>query len=371
MAKSKSSETKSSASEEAAPEGLALHPRLTPALFGHAAAGETFLRAFNAGALHHAWLVTGERGIGKATFAYRAARFLLSRERAGPEPARTLEVAPSHPAARQISAGAHPSLFVLGEAAGAASIGVDEVRKLRSFLGLTSPGGWRAMIVDPANDLTVASANALLKAVEEPPQRTVFFLIGHGASTVMPTIRSRCVKLALRPLDPGEFAQAVRVACVAADIDWPDAQALEKLHKISAGSPGRAVEFLAGGLLTLAETLDKILKGLPRMDYGRVHSLIQSASGARNAQTFARLCDLIEERLESLAREAAAGGPGAAKSAAWAQSWQDFRQRRAEMEVLNLDKGAFLLSAFSDMESIARKFAQPFPGLNAPTPKSK
>jgi DNA polymerase III subunit delta' len=363
MAKRKSSDTKSGSGEEEA-EGAALHPRHTEALSGHAAAGETFLRAFNAGTLHHAWLVTGERGIGKATFAYRAARFLLSRDAASPTQAQSLDVPGGHPAVRQIAAGAHPSLFVLGEAPGAASatsIGVDEVRRLRSFLSLTSPGGWRAMIVDPANDLTIASANALLKAVEEPPARTVFFLIGHGASTVMPTIRSRCVKLALRPLDPADFAQALRAACAAGDIDWPDAQALEKLHKISAGSPGRAVEFLAGGLLPLAATLDKIFKSLPRTDFGLVHGLIQSASGARNAQTFVKLCDLIEERLETNAREGLEGAAGAAKGAAWAQAWKDFRQRRADMEVLNLDKGAFLLSAFSDMESIARKLMHSFP----------
>ena len=304
MAKRKSSETKSG-SETGEAEGLALHPRFTEMLSGHAAAEETFLRAFNAGALHHAWLVTGERGIGKATFAYRAARFLLSRDAASAGPAQTLAVPASHPAVRQIAAGAHPSLFVLGGAPGAASaasIGVDEVRKLRSFLSLTSPGGWRAMIVDPANDLTIASANALLKAVEEPPARTVFFLIGHGASTVMPTIRSRCVKLVLRPLDFADFAEAVRAACAAGDIDWPDAQALEKLHKISAGSPGRAIEFLAGGLLPLAETLDKILKSMPRTELwprAQPHSI-----GERRPQR-ANLCQAL--RFD----RGAAGGAGA------------------------------------------------------------
>ncbi len=359
MAKRKSSDTKAASGEDEA-EGAALHPRHTEALHGHAAAGETFLRAFNAGALHHAWLLTGERGIGKATFAYRAARFLLSRDAASPAPAQDLDVPASHPAARQIAAGAHPSLFVLGEAPGAAStasIGVDEVRRLRSFLSLTSPGGWRAMIVDPANDLTIASANALLKAVEEPPRRTVFFLIGHGASTVMPTIRSRCVKLALRALGPDDFAQALLAACKRAGLDEPGPEALHKLHRISSGSPGRALEFHAGGLLPLAGALDKIIKSLPRTDSGLVHSLIQSASGARNAQTFVKLCDLIEERLEANARDALEGATGAAKGAAWARAWQDFRQRRADMEVLNLDKGAFLLTAFSDMESIVRKFA--------------
>lgn len=365
MAKRKSTETKSAGNEEAGAESLALHPRLTEVLFGQSAAEETFLRGFNAGTLHHAWLVTGERGIGKATFAYRAARFLLSRDAGSFERAETLAVPASHPAARQLSAGAHTSLFVLGETPGAAassaSIGVDEVRRLRSFLSLTSPGGWRAMIVDPANDLTIASANALLKAIEEPPHRTVFFLIGHGAATVMPTIRSRCVKLALRPLKLADFADAVVTACQAGELEAPDAQALQKLHAICAGSPGRALEFIAGGLLPLSQTLDKIISSLPRTNQALVHSLIQSASGARNAQAFAKLCDLIEERIESLARKALGRAPDAAESAAWAQAWQAFRQRRSEMEVFNLDKGAFLMSAFSDMEHVVRKFAHASP----------
>ncbi|MBI4725474.1 MAG: XRE family transcriptional regulator, partial [Rhodomicrobium sp.] len=239
MAKRKSAETK--ASEGDGPESWEqpLHPRLTQALCGHSAADETFLRAFRAGTLHHAWLLIGEQGIGKATFAYRAARFLLSRgEPAGiPDQAETLAISASHPAARQIAAGAHPSLFVLGEASGAApsssSIGVEAVRKLRAFLSLTSPGGWRAMIVDPANDLTIASANALLKAIEEPPPRTVFFLISHGAAAVMPTIRSRCVKLAFRPLNRPDFHDAVLAAWASAELAAPGEGQLMKLHTLS------------------------------------------------------------------------------------------------------------------------------------------
>jgi DNA polymerase III subunit delta' len=348
MAKRKTSGAKG---EEEAGEALALHPRHTDALLGHAAAEDVFLRAFNAGALHHAWLVTGERGIGKATFAYLAARFLLSRDAAEAGPAPSLAVPPSNPTARQIAAGAHPSLFVLSDA-DAASIGVDEVRRLRGFLSLTSPGGWRAMIVDPANDLTIPSANALLKAVEEPPARTVFFLIGHGASTVMPTIRSRCVKLALRPIDGGDFDSAVLAACARGGMDEPAPAELENLRKISGGAPGRAVEFLSGGLLPLAATVDKIFRSLPRTDYGLVHGLIQSTGGARNAQTFDRVCDLIEERLEANARETLAD---TAKAAAWARAWLGYRERRAEMDGLNLDKGAFLLSAFAELESVARR----------------
>ena len=354
MAKRKSAET--STSEEAgAPDPL--HPRLRDTLFGHEAAEDLFLSAFDAGSLHHAWLLTGERGIGKATFAYRAARFLLGQDQASPalHPAPSLAVPATHPVVRQIAAGAHSSLFVLGsDAEGSTSIGVESVRKLRAFLSLTSPGGWRAMIVDSANDLTIASANALLKAVEEPPPRTVFFLISHGAASVMPTIRSRCIKLAFRPLDLPDFQSAVAAACTAGDLSEPDEQAMRKLFALSAGSPGRAVDLISGGLLSLADKVERIMDRLPKLDHALVHELIQSTSGARNAEAFRRLCDLIEERIEEKAKEEAIQPDRQPRAASWADLWQTLRGRRLEMEALNLDKGAFLVSAFSDMERVAR-----------------
>jgi DNA polymerase-3 subunit delta' len=257
---------------------------------------------------------------------------------------------------RQIAAGAHSSLFVLGsDAEGSASIGVESVRKLRAFLGLTSPGGWRAMIVDAANDLTIASANALLKAVEEPPPRTVFFLISHGAAAVMPTIRSRCIKLAFRPLDLFDFQSTVAAACAAGDMSEPDEAAMRKLFALSAGSPGRAVNLISGGLLSLADKVERIMDRLPKLDHALVHELIQSTSGARNAEAFKRLCDLIEERIEEKAREEAIQPDRQPRAASWADLWHTLRDRRLEMEALNLDKGAFLVSAFSDMERIAKK----------------
>jgi len=361
MAKRKSAET--APSEEAAALNP-LHPRLTDRLFGHEAAEGLFLSAFNAGSLHHAWLLTGERGIGKAAFAYRAARFLLSQDLAAPAPrqASSLAIPDGHPVASQIAAGAHPSLFVLDPETRVwldpdtkESFGVKAVRKLRAFLSLTSPGGWRAMIVDPANDLTIASANALLKAVEEPPPRTVFFLISHGASTIMPTIRSRCIKLAFRPLDLSDFQSAVAAACAAGELSEPDEAAMRKLFALSAGSPGRAVDLISGGLLSLADKVERIVNGLPKMDHALVHDLIQATGGARNADVFKRLCDLIEERIEEKAREEAIQPDSQPRAASWAELWQTLRGRRLEMEALNLEKGAFLVSAFSDMERIARK----------------
>lgn len=354
MAKRKSAKTSPSGESD---EPDSLHPRLTDILFGHEEAEALFLSAFTAGALHHAWLITGERGTGKATFAYRAARFLLSQEQgAPPATASSLAVAPGHPIARQIAAGAHPSLFVLdADAEPNGSIGVDSVRKLRSFLSLTSPGGWRAVIVDPANELTIASANALLKAVEEPPPRTVFFLVSHGASSVMPTIRSRCIKLGLSPLDEPDFRKAVAAACARGALPEPGEPEMAKLFALSAGSPGRAIELIAGGVLSLAGKVERIMEGLPRLDQTLVQEVIQQAGGARNAESFARLCDLIEERVAERAKKEAIELPELESAASWATLWQALRERRLELEALNLDKGAFLVSIFSDMERISRK----------------
>ena len=335
-------------------------PRTTFRLFGHEAAEELFLRSYLGGALHHAWLLTGDRGVGKATFAYRAARFLLA---AGEEvrPVGNLAVPSDAPAARQVSQGAHPSLFVLSpEEAAGGSVGVEAVRKLRSFLGLTSPGGgWRALIVDATNDLTASSANALLKAIEEPPPRTVFFLVGHGAASVIPTVRSRCIRLAFRPLAEPDFKEAVLAACESAAMEEPSAESLAIAHKLSAGSPGAALELLASDFISTSRKVDRIVAALPRMDYALAHDLVQTAIGAKNAANFARLCGILEDRIEQLARRSALER-GAQQARPWTELWHAVRERRVKLEALNLDKGAFLLSLFSDMEQAAR-FRAPSP----------
>ena len=167
------------------------------------------------------------------------------------------------------------------------------------------------MIVDPANGLTIASANALLKAVEEPPPRTVFFLVSHGASTVMPTIRSRCVKLAFRPLDLIGFPKRRCRGLRCGRHGRAGRPATGKLHALSAGSPGRAAEFIAGGLCPRRRSWNGS-RGCPGSTTRSCTSSSSRRAGARNAETFARLCDLIEERIEESAKRKrpATAGPG-------------------------------------------------------------
>ena len=197
-------------------------PRETTVLHGHAEAERALLEAYRGRRFHHAWLIAGPAGIGKATLAYRMARFVL----AHPDPrapavqrATSLHVDADHPVARRIAAQAHGDLLVLERTINEKTnklrqdIQVDDVRRTVTFFGSTAgEGGWRVAIVDAVDELNREGANALLKILEEPPRRAVLLLVSHSAARVLPTIRSRCRLLALRPLPAAEVARAAAAA---------------------------------------------------------------------------------------------------------------------------------------------------------------
>ncbi|MCY4407885.1 MAG: DNA polymerase III subunit delta', partial [Rhodospirillaceae bacterium] len=177
-------------------------PRENPHLVGHEPAAGALVEAWGSGRLAHAWLIAGPRGIGKATLAYRFARFVL----AGKEGIDGLTMAPEHPVFRRIAAGGHSDLAVIERGLGdrgrlRAEIVVDDVRKANAFLSLTAgEGGWRVVIVDAADEMNRNAANALLKRLEEPPSRVLFLLVSHAPSRMPATLRSRCRLLSLAPL---------------------------------------------------------------------------------------------------------------------------------------------------------------------------
>ena len=188
-------------------------PRETGVLYGHGEAEQALLGAYRSSRFPHAWLIAGPAGIGKATLAYRMARFML----AHPDPraplvqnAKSLQVPADHPAACRIAAQAHSDLLVLertiNEKTGKLrqDIQVDDVRRTVAFFGSTpGEGGWRVAIVDAVDELNESGANALLKILEEPPRRAVLLLVSRSAARVLPTMRSRCRSLVLRPLRSG------------------------------------------------------------------------------------------------------------------------------------------------------------------------
>ncbi|WP_298932910.1 DNA polymerase III subunit delta' [uncultured Ruegeria sp.] len=294
------------------------HPRETPRIFGQDAAEQAFLAAYNSYRLHHGWLLTGPRGVGKATLAWRIARFLLATPPtndgglfgAPPSP-ETLDIDADHPVCHRMLAGAEPGLAAITRSLNdqgrlRAEIVVDDVRKLGRFFGLSSAdGGRRVVIVDAADEMNVSAANALLKMLEEPPARMTLLLVSHQPSRLLPTIRSRCRTLRLSPLGPEDMQAAL--AQTGADVPaQPD-----HLAALAAGSVGDAVRLInLGGLETYAELI-AILGTLPRIDRQRALALATAAAQRGAAERFELLLTLIDV---ALARLALTGATGAAPS---------------------------------------------------------
>jgi DNA polymerase-3 subunit delta' len=367
---------------EAPPEADRLegwpHPRETGRVLGHGAAEEMFLAALGSGRLHHAWLMTGAEGIGKAAFAYRAARFLLSREGEPPEAATSLDVPGDGRAARQVANLSHPGLLVIRRAWDASakkfrqSIAIDDIRALRHFLQRTAVTPWRAVIVDSADDLNPNSANALLKSLEEPPPRTVFFLISSSPGRLLPTIRSRCRTVRFEPLGEAGLREAMLAACAASGRAAPGEDQLKILVQLGRGSPRRALQLLEGGGLALFETILTLLESLPRLDRQALHKLIGLTS-SRDTLAHDTAFDLLGEAMAETLRARGLGEAAspvfpqlkrfpalitAANLADWAELWETMRDARGETERLNLDKAALTLTVFEKLERLARKTAR-------------
>lgn len=358
------------------------HPRETPRLIGQAAAEAEFLDAYASGRLHHAWLLSGPRGVGKATLAWRIARFLLATPEAGgdglfgaPPPPATLDVDPEHPVARRIGAGADPGLAAItrseNEKTGRlrAEIVVDDIRRLTPFFGLTATdGGRRVVIVDAADEMNPSAANALLKTLEEPPARATLLLVAHRPSRLLPTIRSRCRGLRLGPLSPADMAAALEQA----GAQTPEHP--ERLAALAGGSVGAALRLLGHDGLTLYQEVIAVLATLPRLDRPRALALAEKAAARGGAERFELLLTLIDTALARLARTGAIGtapapeaapgeaevfarlAPDAARARAWAETAATVQERSRHGAAVNLDPAALVLdTVFKLQETAARR----------------
>lgn len=246
------------------------HPRERFDFIGHEDAEAELLAAWKADRLPHAILLGGPQGIGKATLAYRLTRFVLS---GGNQAARDFSVAPDHPISRQVASLSHPDLLVLrrvkeeDKKAISQVIRVEDTRRITSFFGSTSAyGGWRVCIVDAVEEMNAASANAILKLLEEPPARSLFLLISHTPGRLLPTIRSRCRRLTMKALAPGEVAQAL--AMLSQAIPELDPAQLASAAEASQGSVGRALSLLLGGEdgLEILHLTRELLSRLPAVE---------------------------------------------------------------------------------------------------------
>jgi DNA polymerase III subunit delta' len=349
---------------EAAPEAERLgefpHPRETHAIFGHAAAEATLAQAFAGGRLHHAWLLAGRAGIGKATLAYRMARHVLARPEERDPAAST----------RQVVQLAHPGLLVLRRPYDLKSkrvlsiISVDEVRRLRGFLGLTgAEDGWRVVIVDSADELNANAANALLKSLEEPPPRALFLLVTSQPSGLLPTIRSRCRRLDLASLDAESLRRAAEAAMAGAGLKPPPVDKWPQLARLADGSVRAALQLATGGI-ELSERVEQILSRLPDLDWPALHTLADALTG--EPQRYEMFCTLLLDRLARLVRASVSGQGSPAETAlaaglipparrpAWAELWQAILRDKADADALNLDRKALIVRTFARIETVSR-----------------
>lgn len=283
------------------------HPRETRAVIGHHEAEQEFLNSFNSGRFHHAWLITGLKGIGKSSFAYRAARFLLSQDGNGGGlfgPPDSLDTPQDHPLEALLQAGSHPQLSVLRRRYDDKGkklfkvIRIDDVRSLSSFFGLKPEGGgWRVVIVDSIDDMNIAAANAFLKILEEPPEQTVFLMLSHRPAGLLPTIRSRCRMLPLQPLEKEKVRD---VLSPYADTISPEQ--MEILVTLSEGSPGKALLLQQAGGAEVFLSILQLFQSYPNFDPAKLHGLADNAAKKDGEALYRVLTELFPWWLSRLVR---------------------------------------------------------------------
>jgi DNA polymerase III subunit delta' len=335
----------------------AVHPRETTSLFGHHDAEMALLNAYRSGRVPHAWLIGGPAGIGKATLAYRMARFVLAHRNplsADVHRAESLRVDSSDPVARQVAAGAHGGLLTLERTRNDKGvlrtvITVDETRETISFFGSTAAGeGWRVCVVDTVDELNPNAANALLKVLEEPPQQSLFLLVSNAPARVLPTILSRCRKLLLRPLASSDVLRAAADASAMA----PDDPALIEATEAAEGSVARAITLLGGDALKLQQRAATLLAALPSVDPRELHAL-GDALGSSDRVALAAFIDSVDrwfsERLR--ADQADANLPRLARLA---EVWEKINRAARDTAEYNLERKPLVFSVFGLLAEATR-----------------
>jgi DNA polymerase-3 subunit delta' len=324
------------------PESALEHPRSRFSLDGVNTQATAIEESLRRGRLHHAWLLSGPEGVGKAAFAYRAARRLL-----GAKPDASfgpLGAAPDDTVCRMIAARAHPDLLVLERNAEVARkvIPVEEARRLPDFFAKAPAlGPYRVAIIDAVDDFNANGANAVLKTLEEPSGRGVVFLISHAPGRLLPTIRSRCRTLTFRPWEDAAVARLLEEA--GADND------AAQLAAMAGGSPGHAVVLSRTNAVALDQLARDIVTDAPTASGAALMSLSESFRGGEGAERFS----LFLNRLSSAVQRHAKGAKGAS-ALRWADLWVRLTGLPGRVEGLNLDRTDAFWSTIADIRSVAR-----------------
>lgn len=372
-----------------ADEASAPPPRANPVLLGHEAAEATLLDSWRSERMPHAWLISGPRGVGKATLAFRLTRFVLASgqpegDLLGAAPA-GLAIPAEHPVFRRVASGGHADLLTIERSPDPtdkeaersadpkdkekrirAEIVVDDARRMPAFLAMTpAEGGWRVVVVDGADEMNRNAANAVLKAVEEPPARSLILLVAHVPGRVLATIRSRCRRLALKPLS--EETAAGLLGRWRSDLDEGERRTLARL---AGGSVGQALRLADEGGLELYRDMLGLLATLPRLDIEAAHAFAERFTRREAEPAYRAAMTLLEGWI---ARMVAAGarGQGIEEAVAgeaelalrlrqersldqWAELWEKIFRLVARADAVNLDRKQVVLSSFLSLAPAAR-----------------
>jgi DNA polymerase-3 subunit delta' len=342
-------------------------PRDVDCVFGQDEAAAEFESALRSGRMHHAWLLVGPEGVGKATLAYRFARTVLAQA----EGHEAHDVDADNPVFRKVAGLAHPNFLLIRRSWVEKTkrysqwIGVDEVRRLRAFLGNTAGEGvWRVVIVDRADELNQNAANALLKALEEPPPQTLFFLISSAEGRLPITIRSRTRTLRVAGLGPDDLERAVRAALDRDEQDADD-KTIRLALSLSQGSVRRALELVSGEGIGLYKDILATFAALPDLDGTKLHKQVERLVGVGDADRLELYLALLLGVMERLVRHGATEeGVGDAETkianrlvskgnlAEWAMAWETLSEARAEAFVLNLDRSLLVLNSWFRLQQL-------------------
>jgi DNA polymerase-3 subunit delta' len=362
-------------------------PRENPDFVGHTGAEAVLLDAYYSHRLPHAWLICGPRGIGKATLAYRFARFVLARkpgmvegagglfgESLAPARPETLELAPGDPVFRRVAGGGHADLRTVERSSDKKTgklrsvIVVDDVRGIGDFLSLTpAEGGWRVVIIDAADDMNRNAANAVLKVLEEPPPRALLLLVSHNPGRLLPTIRSRCRRLVLKALS--EEAVGALLARYCPELSETDR---DDLGWLAEGSIGRGLTMAGIGGVEIYRDLLGLLETLPQLDVAALHRIGDRVGKPGADEAFRTLADLLRLWLSRLilfgARTDAGNDTGLAPRERalmqrltgagdldrWLQVWEKINDLLARSDGANMDRKQMALNVFLAFENAAR-----------------
>ena len=361
------------------------HPKAAETLFGHQVAEQEFINCFKSGKLHHGWLITGAKGIGKATFAWRIAKFLLTQPIAGSEPNglfgnsrenqnSELDENRKKAIVARILAESEPRLSVVRKSFDEkrktfrSSIRVDEIRHLKSSFSLSvTDGGYRVAIVDCADDLNINAANALLKTLEEPPKNTVFLLISHNVHSLIPTIRSRCRELRLNSLADSDLVNALKQI----NLTIPE-QDSEIYSLLGSGSVGNSIRLIQHDGASIYRTVLSFLHQLPDLNGFELEKFIATFLGNKNKSRLELLIELLNVTVARIAKAGIVGRsssyyfltdekeiftklcPNLNSAKKWAQLAQTQSERLKDGLAVNLDPGSMILDTFFQIEDCAR-----------------